>query len=43
LLHVAPVPAADANLTAAAWLVGLGMLAAAMGVAAFGRRDLVGA
>jgi ABC-2 type transport system permease protein len=43
LLHVAPVPAADPNWTAAAWLVGLGLLAAAFGVAAFGRRDLVGA
>jgi ABC-2 type transport system permease protein len=43
LLHVAPVPAADPNWTAAIWLVGLGVLAAAAGVAAFGRRDLVGA
>jgi ABC-2 type transport system permease protein len=43
LLHVAPVPAADPNWTAAAWLVGLGVLAAAAGVAAFGRRDLAGA
>ncbi|HSD48963.1 MAG TPA: ABC transporter permease subunit [Actinomycetota bacterium] len=43
LTHIAPVPAADPNWTAAAWLVGLGLLAAAAGVAAFGRRDLVGA
>jgi ABC-2 type transport system permease protein len=43
LLHIAPVPAADPNWTAAAWLVGLGLLAAAVGVAAFGRRDLAGA
>jgi ABC-2 type transport system permease protein len=43
LMHIAPVPAADPNWTAAAWLVGLGLLAATLGVAAFGRRDLVGA
>jgi ABC-2 type transport system permease protein len=43
LLHIAPVPAADPNWTAAAWLVGLGLLAATAGIAAFGRRDLVGA
>jgi ABC-2 type transport system permease protein len=43
LMHIAPAPAADPNWTAAAWLVGLGLLAAAAGVAAFGRRDLVGA
>jgi polyether ionophore transport system permease protein len=42
-LHIAPVPAADPNWTAAAWLVALGLIAAALGVAAFGRRDLVGA
>ncbi len=42
LLHIAPVPAADPNWTAAAWLVGLGVLAAVLGIAAFGRRDLVG-
>jgi ABC-2 type transport system permease protein len=41
LLHIAPVPAADANLTAAVWLVGLGLLAAAIGIVSFGRRDLV--
>jgi ABC-2 type transport system permease protein len=43
LLHIAPVPAADPNWPAAALLVGLGVLAALVGVAAFGRRDLVGA
>ncbi len=43
LLHIAPVPAADPNWTAAVWLVGLGLLAAALGVAAFGRRDLASA
>jgi ABC-2 type transport system permease protein len=43
LLHIAPVPAADPNWTAAAWLAGLGLLAAITGAAAFGRRDLVGA
>jgi ABC-2 type transport system permease protein len=43
LLHIAPVPAADPNWGAAVWLVGLGLLAAAVGIAAFGRRDLVGA
>ncbi|HEY1126331.1 MAG TPA: ABC transporter permease, partial [Actinomycetota bacterium] len=43
LLHIAPVPAADPNWMAAGWLVGLGLLAAVVGIAAFGRRDLVGA
>jgi ABC-2 type transport system permease protein len=43
LLHITPVPAADPNWTAAAWLVGLGLLAAVAGVARFSRRDLVGA
>jgi putative exporter of polyketide antibiotics len=43
LLHIAPVPAADPNWTAATWLVGLGLLVAALGTAAFGRRDAVGA
>lgn len=43
LLHIAPVPAANPNWTAAAWLIGLGLLAAAAGIGAFGRRDLVGA
>jgi ABC-2 type transport system permease protein len=43
LLHLAPVPAADPNWLAAAWLVGLGLLAALVGIARFARRDLVGA
>jgi ABC-2 type transport system permease protein len=43
LLHIAPVPAADPNWIAAAWLVGLGLLMATLGVAAFGRRDVAGA
>src|SRR4029453_18975705 len=43
LLHIAPVPAADPNWMAAGWLVGLGLLAAGIRIAAFGRRDLVGA
>jgi ABC-2 type transport system permease protein len=42
VLHIAPVPAAEPNWTAAAWLLGLGALAAGVGIAAFGRRDLVG-
>jgi ABC-2 type transport system permease protein len=40
LLHITPAPAAEPNWVAAAWLVGLGVLAAAAGVAAFSRRDL---
>jgi ABC-2 type transport system permease protein len=43
LLHIAPVPAADPNWTAAIWLVALGLLTAALGVVAFGRRDLAAA
>ena len=43
LLHITPAPAASPDWTAAAWLVGLGLLAALGGVLAFGRRDLVGA
>jgi hypothetical protein len=43
LLHVAPVPAAQPTVGAAVWLVGLGLLAAALGVVAFSRRDVVGA
>jgi ABC-2 type transport system permease protein len=42
-LHIAPVPAADPNWTAAFWLVALGLAAAAGGVAAFSHRDLDGA
>jgi ABC-2 type transport system permease protein len=43
VLHIAPVPAAEPNWMAAASLLGLGLLAAVGGIAAFGRRDLVGA
>jgi ABC-2 type transport system permease protein len=43
LLHITPAPAADPDWVAAAWLAGLGVLAAVAGVAAFGRRDLQGA
>ena len=43
LLHIAPVPAASPNWPAAFWLVGLGLAAGALGIAAFGRRDLAGA
>jgi ABC-2 type transport system permease protein len=43
LLHMAPAPAADPKLTADAWLIGLGLAAAAVGMLAFGRRDLVSA
>ena len=43
LLHITPAPAADPDWTSAAWLVGLGILAAVVGVAAFCRRDLQGA
>jgi len=43
LLHITPAPATDPNWTSAAWLVGLGILAALVGVAAFCRRDLQGA
>jgi putative exporter of polyketide antibiotics len=42
LRHVAPVPAAAANVTAAIWLLALGALAAIVGIVAFGRRDMVG-
>lgn len=43
LLHITPAPAADPDWTAAAWLIGLGLLAAVIGVMAFARRDLQGA
>ena len=42
LLHITPAPAADPNWTAAAWLAGLGAVAALAGLAAFTRRDLQG-
>jgi ABC-2 type transport system permease protein len=43
LLHITPAPATSPDWTAAAWLVGLGLLAAFAGIAWFSRRDLVGA
>ena len=43
VLHITPAPAASPDWTAAVWLVGLGLLFAAVGVVAFARRDLVGA
>jgi ABC-2 type transport system permease protein len=43
LTHIAPAPAADPNWTAAAWLVGLGLLAALAGTLGFRRRDLAAA
>ncbi len=43
LLHITPAPAASPDWVAAAWLIGIGLLAAVVGVATFGRRDLVGA
>ncbi|MHB8465015.1 MAG: ABC transporter permease subunit [Acidimicrobiales bacterium] len=42
LSHITPAPAAAPNWTGVAWLVGLGLLAAAGGIVGFGRRDLVG-
>ncbi len=41
LAHMAPAPAASPDWISAAWLVGLGLLAALGGLAAFRRRDLV--
>jgi ABC-2 type transport system permease protein len=43
LHHVAPAPAADPNWTAAAVMLGLSAAVGALGVAAFGRRDLLSA
>lgn len=43
LTHLGPVPAADLNWTAIAALTGMGVIAAAAGLAAFSRRDLVAA
>jgi len=43
VVHIAPVPAAAPDWTAAIWLVGLGAIATTAGIAAFERRDLVGA
>ena len=42
-LHITPAPAADPNWTAGTWLVLLGLAASLVGIAAFMRRDLVGA
>jgi ABC-2 type transport system permease protein len=42
-LHMAPVPAAPVAWGAAAWLVGLALAAAIVGIVVFERRDLVGA
>ncbi len=43
MLHITPVPAAPPDWTAAAWLIGLGVLAAVLGLVAFDRRDLAAA
>jgi len=43
LSHIAPAPAADPNWTAVAWLIALGLAAAAVGALAFNRRDLANA
>jgi ABC-2 type transport system permease protein len=43
LQHLKPAPATPPNWTAAIWLVGLGLVAALIGLAIFGRRDLQGA
>ena len=40
LTHLGPVPASATNWTAVAWLTGLGVAAALIGIAAFHRRDL---
>ena len=43
LHHIQPVPAARPDWTSAAWLTGLGTLAALAGTGLFSRRDLAGA
>ncbi len=43
LAHLDPVPAASLDWTAAAWLTGLGVLTAVVGLTAFDRRDLAAA
>jgi len=43
LSHITPAPAANPDWTAAAWLTGLGVLGAAVGIIRFDRRDLAGA
>jgi ABC-2 type transport system permease protein len=40
LSHIAPVPAADINWVPVTWLISLGILAAAVGLIVFDRRDL---
>ena len=40
VLHITPAPAAPPDWTAVAWLVGLGVAAAGVGIAAFAHRDL---
>ena len=42
-LHITPAPAASPDWRSAAWLIGLGILAAITGIGAFARRDLEGA
>ncbi|HZC71004.1 MAG TPA: ABC transporter permease subunit [Jatrophihabitans sp.] len=42
LLHIAPAPAAAPDWASASWLIGLGLVAALAGLAAFARRDLAG-
>ncbi|MEU4498569.1 ABC transporter permease subunit [Streptomyces sp. NPDC023998] len=43
LSHLGPVPATSLDWTAIAWLTGLGVIAALVGLAAFERRDLAAA
>jgi putative exporter of polyketide antibiotics len=43
LHHIRAVPAAQPDWTSAAWLVGLGILAALAGTVLFSRRDLASA
>ncbi len=43
LLHITPAPAAAPDWTSAGWLIALGVVAGAAGLAAFSRRDLAGA
>jgi ABC-2 type transport system permease protein len=43
LSHMAPAPAAPVDWTSALWLLGLGVLAAAVGTLTFVRRDIAGA
>jgi putative exporter of polyketide antibiotics len=43
LTHLGPVPAVSLRWTAIAWLTGLGVAAASVGLAAFNRRNLAAA